>query len=173
MKFLLALMATLLLTACATYSYSGAGLKPGEARLDDVLKAMGPPAMRWQYADGAQQLAYPRGPWGVHTFMVFLGPDGRLQRIENVMDETAFAHVRPGMNKDQVLRVLGPSFPGWTAYFQARDELVWEWRYCDQWNEAARFDVLFDGTRGTVRSTQTQTEAQMGLCGEGMCACSR
>lgn len=170
MKRWIAILAASLLTACATYS--GAGLKPGESRLDDVLHAMGTPAQRWKDPDGSLQLAYPSGPWGVHTYMVFFGPDGRLKRIENVMDPEFFARVRPGMGTEQILRLLGPSEPAWTAYFPARDELVWEWRYCDQWNEAARFDVLFDGTTKTVRSTMSLTEAQRGLCAEGMCLCA-
>ena len=59
------LIATTLLAACA--SYSGSGLKPGEARLDEVEALMGPPAMRWQDADGSIRLAYPRGPAGLQT----------------------------------------------------------------------------------------------------------
>ena len=46
-----------------------------------------------------------------------------------------------------MLCILGPSEPSWTACFKTRDEVVWEWRYCDEWNEAARFDVLFDGSK--------------------------
>jgi hypothetical protein len=52
-----------------------------------------------------------------------------------------------------VLRLLGPSQPQWTEYFKARDELVWEWRFCDSWNQVALFDVLFDATTGIVRTT--------------------
>ena len=126
--------------------------------------------MRWQEPDGSQQLAYPRG---IHTFMVQIGADGRMQRIENVMGIKTFARISSGMTKNQVLRILGPSLPSGTAYFKARDELVWEWRYCDEWNEAARFDVLFDGSKETVRSTLSLTESQMGLCGDdGRCICA-
>jgi hypothetical protein len=171
MKPLLAFTSLLLLGACA--NYSGSGLQPGQAGVDDVLRVMGPPAQRWQDRDGSQQLAYPRGPSGFHTYMAYIGPDGKLQRLENVLDSTNFTHIQPGMSKNQVLRLLGPPQPGWTAYFPARDELAWEWRYCDQWNEAARFNVLFDASKGTVRSTLSQTEAVLGLCGEGSCICSR
>lgn len=171
MRFLSAIMTALLLCACA--AYSGSGLKPGVAQLDDVLRVMGQPAMRWQEPDGSLQLAYPRGPMGFHSYMARIGSDGKLQNIENVMDPKAFARIRAGMTKSQVLRILGPSEPSWTVYFKARDELVWEWRYCNDWNAAARFDVLFDGSRETVRSTMSQTESQMGLCGKGECWCSR
>jgi hypothetical protein len=168
MRLFITILSAFLLVACA--SYSGTGLKPGEARFEDVLRVMGNPAMRWQDSDGSQQLAYPRG---IHTFMVQIGSDGKMQRIENVMDMKTFARIRPDMTKSQVLRMLGPSVPSGSAYFKARDELVWEWRYCDEWNEPARFDVLFDGSKEVVRSTMSLTESQMGLCGrEGGCLCA-
>ncbi|MFA7241679.1 MAG: outer membrane protein assembly factor BamE [Sulfuricellaceae bacterium] len=170
MKHWIAIFSTLLLGACA--AYSGHGLKPGVDRLEDVVHVMGQPAMRWQDADGAAQLAYPRGPQGFHTYMAHIAPDGKLSRIENVMDQQSFARIQPGMTKTQVLRILGPAYPRWTEYFAARDELAWEWRYCDTWNDAARFNVLFDNTKETVRTTLSLTEAQKGLCGKGTCWCA-
>ena len=157
MRLWTSLLATMLLAACA--SYSGSGLKPGEARLDDVQGLMGSPAMRWQEPDGSVQLAYPRGPAGFHTFMVKLGPDGRLQSIANVLEENSFARIRAGITKDEVLRVLGPPEYSRSVYFKARDELVWDWRYCQVYGNPARFLVLFDGTSGTVRSTMALSEA--------------
>lgn len=153
---ILSLAAVVLLSACA--SFSGGDLVPGVTHVTEVEKLMGPPALRWRAADGSQQLAYPRGPAGFHTYMVHIGADGRLLRIQNVLNDDGFAAIRPGMSQEDVLRVLGPSDPGDTAYFAARDELVWGWRYCDSWNEAARFYVLFDATSGKVRSTMSMTE---------------
>ena len=147
---------TLALAGCA--SYSGSGLRPGEARLEDVVRLMGKPAMRWQDPDGSIQLAYPRGPAGIHTFMVKLGPDGRLQSIANVLDEAGLARIRPGMTQEQVLRVLGPPDYSRTAYFKARNELVWDWRACTYNVNIQRLYVLFDAAAGTVRSTMTQDE---------------
>ena len=157
LKRLLLIGCVLLLSACA--SYSGRGLNPGEATLNDVVTVMGEPAMRWQDADGREQLAYPRGPEGMQTFMAFVGADGRLERIEGVLDSKHFARIRNGQSdKAEVLRLLGPSYPYWTAYFKARDELVWEWRFCNDWNEVAKFDVLFDATTGIVRSTYQRSD---------------
>lgn len=170
MKRWMTIFSVLLLGACA--AYSGHELKPDADRLEDVLRVMGQPAMRWQEVDGTAQLAYPRGPQGYHTYMVHIGADGKLRRIENVMDAKSFALIQPGMTKTQVLRILGPSYPGWTEYYSARDELAWEWRFCDTWNDAARFNVLFDNTKETVRSTLSLTEAQKGLCGRGPCWCA-
>ena len=158
----LATLSLLLIAACA------GSLVPGDARLEDVERRMGTAALRWQEADGSLQLAYPQGPMGFATHMIHLAPDGRLLRIENVLDSEHFAQIVPGMDQDQVLRVLGPPQPHWTVYFAARDELAWEWRYCDAWNAAARFDVLFDATRGTVRSTLSLREN----CLQGDCSCA-
>lgn len=146
----------LALTACA--SYSGAGLRPGEAGLDDVLRLMGQPAMRWQNPDGSLQLAYPRGPSGAHTYMVMIGPDRRVQSIANVLDSAGLARIRPGMTQEQVLRVLGPPDYSRTAYFKARDELVWDWRACTYNLKIQRVYVFFDAAAGTVRSTMSQDE---------------
>lgn len=170
MKYWGAIIVTLLLGACA--AYDGRGLKPGTDGLEEVRSVMGQPALRWQDADGTLQLAYPRGPMGFHTYMVYLAPDGKLQRIENVLDEQVFARIRPDMAMAQVVRLLGPAQPEWSAYFPRRDELVWEWRYCDAASNAARFSVLFDQSRATVRSTMAMTEAQRGLC-ERQCSCGR
>ena len=156
-----------LLAACA--GYSGNALIVGRSGVDDVVGVMGEPRMQWTDANGARRLAYPRGPMGVHTFMVLIGPDGKLQRIENVMTPEAFNGIRAGMSEHEVLRALGPPQPGWTVYFKARDELVWEWRYCDDWGYAARFDVLFDGSKEIVRSTMSVRE----VCLNGSCPCAR
>lgn len=154
----LVLLSALMLGACA--GYAGHGLVPGVADENAVRATMGEPAMRWPRDGGGAQLAYPRGPAGFHTWMVFIGADGRLERIENALESGHFARIVEGMTEDEVLRTLGPPQPQWTAYFPARDERVWEWRYCDSWNEAARFNVLFDGTTRKVRSTLSWTEGQ-------------
>lgn len=171
MKPVMSISAAFFLAACA--SYGGGGLRPGESRLEDVERVMGVAAMRWQEADGSLRLAYPRGPAGFHTYMVRIGADGRLLEMRNVLEPESFRSIRPGMTQDEVLRVLGPSQPAWSAYFKARDELVWEWRYCDNLGEPARFDVLFDGAKGTARSTMTVLESQLPLAGDWPARCSR
>lgn len=158
-------LAALLCAACA----GGDHLRPGVSSIEDLHLAMGEPALRWQDADGSLRYAYPRGPAGFTTIMVKIDAGGTVRAVENVLDEAHFAAIAPGMEKEQVLRLLGPPQPHWTVYFAARDELAWEWRYCDAWNAAARFAVLFDATRGTVRSTISVREN----CMFGDCPCSR
>ena len=146
----------LLLSGCA--SYSGSGLKPGIASEADVLQTMGAPSLRWDLPDGGRQLAYPRGPAGFETFMVFIDGGGKLLRITEVLNTESFARIREGMTQAEVLQLIGPPQPQWTAYFKARDELVWEWRYCDYGGQLAFFDVLFDGTTQRVRTTMSRPD---------------
>jgi hypothetical protein len=147
----LLLAGTLLLSGCA--GYGGSDLKPGTSTLPEVIASMGAPALRWKNPDGSEQLAYPRGPAGTQTFMAYVGPDGRLQRIERVLDADHFARIRAGMSQDEVLRVLGPPGAEWTEYYSRRNELVWSWLSCNDWSLQEFFDVMFDGTTGNVRST--------------------
>ncbi|MEF8700097.1 MAG: hypothetical protein V5B32_00445 [Candidatus Accumulibacter sp. UW26] len=157
------LVAVLLLAACA--GYDGRGLQAGVATRSEVIASMGTPALGWRNADDSEQLAYPRGPAGAQTFMVFIDPRGRLQHIEPVLDMAHFARIEPGKtDQEGVLRLIGPPVPQWTSYFKARNELVWEWQFCDSWNQLARFDVLFDATTGIVR-TSYQRPALMGFNG--------
>lgn len=154
----LVVLLTLFLGACA--AYDGRGLPGEHATRAEVEARMGPPALAWTNPDGSQQLAYPRGPAGVHTFMAEIGPDGRLKSLRNVLDSSHFARIVPGLSQDEVLHLIGPPVPGWTVTFPRRDELVWEWRYCDDWNEPARFNVLFAASNGRVRSTLSLSERQ-------------
>jgi hypothetical protein len=148
--------------------YDGSSLNPGQSTLADVEAAMGAPAIRWVDPDHSVQLSYPRGPAGFHSFMVYLDPAGRLVRIQNVMDPSSFYRIEAGMDEKDVLRILGPSVTAWTGYFPARRELVWEWRYCDGFNHAARFDVLFDANTHKVRSSyghpETETQLDPRIC---------
>jgi outer membrane protein assembly factor BamE (lipoprotein component of BamABCDE complex) len=156
-----------LLSGCV--SYSGDSLKPGQSTLQDVEAAMGEPAMQWTDPDHSMQLSYPRGPAGFHSYMVYLDPAGHLQRIQNVMDLDSFYRISPGMTEQQVLRILGPSVPQWTNFFAARRELVWEWRYCNEFSQRARFDVLIDADSHKVRTSFGHAE----LCELDPCLCGR
>lgn len=149
MKRYIPLLSALLLSACA--SFSGSGLKPQQDSLADVLRVMGEPSMRWQDPDGAQQLAYPRDS-GAESFMVFIGSNGKLKSIDKVLNTEHFALIKEGMSKEQVLRILGPSIKDETVYYERRDELAWTWYFKD-YDDIARFHVMFDATKETVRKT--------------------
>ena len=147
----LVVLSVLLVSGCA--GYGGSNLKPGVSTLPEVLASMGESAMTWKNPDGSEQLAYPRGPAGTQTFMAYVGPDGKLQRIEKVLENAQFSRIRAGMSKDEVLRILGPSGSAWTQTYPRRNELVWSWLFCNDWSVQEFFDVMFDTTTGIVRST--------------------
>lgn len=167
MRSIFIILTALLFCSCAT-SYGGKRFVPGKTTMHDVLHTMGNPAMRWENPDGSTQLVYARGPVGYNTFMVSIGKDQKLQNIEDVLNPRYFSLIQPGMTKDQVLHTLGPSEPSWTRTFNARsgfiarNDLIWEWRYCSAAREASRFAVVFDNRTGMVRSTSQEPED----CGE-------
>ena len=144
------LMSAAALGACA--GYGGGNLVPGSARLDDVTRSMGTPAAQWREADGSLRLAYPHGPQGTTTFMVTLGPDGTLRRIENVLDERHFAAVVPGKSdRDAIARMFGP--PREKIDFDRSNEETWEYRFRDVYTYPARFIVVFDRASGLVKTS--------------------
>lgn len=142
------------LATCA--GYGGTDLKPGASTLPEVIASMGAPAMRWKEGNGREQLAYPRGPLGTQSFMVFVGTDDRLEPIEAVLNMEHFARIEPGKS-DKVLRIPVPSLLP-PEYFTARNELAWEWRFRNSLSQRMFFGVLFDGTTGIVRTTYQHQE---------------
>lgn len=156
MRLTLCLLYCLVLTGCATYGDSA--LQPGQSTTTRIEQRLGPPALRWSEASGGETLVYPTGPMGYHTWFFRTNAEHVLIERKNVLNSAHFAKIQAGMSEEEVLRVIGPPYPAWTVYFKARDELVWEWRYCDVFREPARFSVLFDATAGTVRSTFSSPE---------------
>jgi hypothetical protein len=139
-----ALVALILAAGCANFS----GISPGDSAPTVEARA-GAPATVWKNADGSEVWEYPSGPSGVQTFMIDIGPDRTVRAVRQVLREEYFSKVVPGMSRDEVRRVLGRPKEVW--YFPARDEEVWTWRYLEV--NYRLFNVLFDRTSGTVRST--------------------
>ncbi len=140
MRRLAAAAALAFLAGCA--SYGGYGLTPGvdgEARLAAV---MGEPAAKWRNTDGSSDWAYPRGPTGYDTFMVHVSGAGKIASIEKVLDPAHFARVVRGLDKDQVLRIVGP--PARVEEFASRGETAWDYRFMDSWGYSSYFTVLLD-----------------------------
>ena len=147
---------TLFLSACATYGVNS--LQPGVSPLPEVIATMGMPAMNWKDPDGREQLAYPSGPYGTQTYMVFIGADRRLERIEEVLDYPHFARiVIDKSTREDVLRLIGPPYAPWTTYYEGFNQIAWEWNYCNAWRQVARFNVYFDAATGIVRRTEQRT----------------
>lgn len=148
MKRLLLLLApALLASACAMQ-----GPRPG-ATAEEVVSSMGPPAVELRDPDGTRHLAYPSGPFGWQTYMAHVDSSGRLQGVEQVLDDTRFNSISPGMTTDQLLRLIGP--PSQRVYFGNLRQTAWDYRYRDTWGYVAILSVMVDdGGRVASRITQ-------------------
>jgi outer membrane protein assembly factor BamE (lipoprotein component of BamABCDE complex) len=129
------------LSGCAGYGVSS--LEPGKTTETEVRRIMGDPALRIAASDGSTQLAYPTGPMGTKTFMAHVAADGRLTRIEQVLDEEHFARIATGRStQEDVRRIIGPPFN--VGRFPRQNYVAWDYRFKDAWGYRAELTVLFD-----------------------------
>ena len=137
--------AVALLGACASYG-------PGALRVGDaeaaVVQSMGTPAARYAMPGGVTRLAYARGPFGKHTYMVDLGPDGRVARWHQALGENEFAALQMGTSVDDLLRTYGP--PAKKQARGIRPGEVWSYRYPTY--ECRWFQVTLDPAQTVVEA---------------------
>lgn len=112
------------LTACSGYAPPAnlSGLTT-----DQIVAQMGPPETRRPIEGGGTRLEFPRGPYGVHTWFVYLDASGRAVRSEQVLNEQNFLKINPGMSEDEVRRTLGR--PGEVDGLARSRGTVWSYRY--------------------------------------------
>lgn len=120
----LAAVLTLGLAACA--SYGPGALSPG-LDADAIMRRMGTPTDRHALPDGGTRLEYARGPAGLHTYMLDLGPDGRLRGWFQVLTPAHFARVEPGWTRERVRQTLGR--PTQEQRFARLGQRVWSYRF--------------------------------------------
>lgn len=111
-----------LLGGCAT----GHSLVPGQSTEADVRAQMGAPGDTYVDANGDRVWEYARGAEGFHTYMVRMGPDGKVKEVAQVLTEERLARIVPGKTtRLEVRRLLGrPSFEDTYGV-----GLTWSWRY--------------------------------------------
>ncbi|MBB3259491.1 outer membrane protein assembly factor BamE (lipoprotein component of BamABCDE complex) [Paraburkholderia bannensis] len=127
------------------------GLTPGVSTLEQVRAQMGKPETERVFDDGSRRLEYPRGPQGLKTWMVDIGPNGRLVAITQALTAENFAKVRIGMREDEVRSLLGK--PGQIAAYRLKQETVWSWKWLEGGvTPEAYFNVHF-GPDGRVSTT--------------------
>jgi SmpA/OmlA family protein len=111
-----------LLGGCAT----GHSLVPGQSTEADVRARMGAPTDTRVEADGDRVWEYARGREGFHTYMVRIGPDGRVKEVTQVLTEERLARIVPGKTtRSEVRRLLGP--PSFEDRYGVGQ--TWSWRY--------------------------------------------
>ncbi len=157
MKFLFVAIAVASLSGCA--SYSGRGLENGANR-QEVQNLMGEAAARYQDPTGGEVWAYPRGPRGLHSYMVRFDGQGRMRSIEQVLQESSFAMIRIGQDRgDDVLRRLGPYWLA--ADFPRQKERVWTWRFRNAMAQPAQVHVTFDESSVVKRVEQVAEDQEV------------
>lgn len=128
-------------------------LKPGISTEAEVKHLMGEPGMEWQNQDGSRTWEYTRQPEGMVCYMLTLGTDGILRSIEQALTPENLARVQPGMDKEQVRRLLGK--PRSKQTFALKHEEIWDWKVGREITTDQLFNVHFDldgRVTGTRRS---------------------
>ena len=139
--------------ACAAGCANFSAIAPGDSA-QSVAERVGKPVTVWKNSDGSELWQYPQGYYATQTFIVTVDPDQRVRELHQALSEPYFSKVQAGMSRDDVYRLLGRPREVW--YFPPRDEEVWVWRYYD--TAYMFFNVLFDRTRGAVRTVQRLEE---------------
>lgn len=124
-------LAMFLLAGCASYSFDGRGLVPGQSRANDVEAQMGAPSDRITLSNGSAIWYYTHGPMGHHTYAVRLSPDGVVQSIEQVLTVRNLTKLVSGVTTgSDVKEVLGP--PWRITRMDRQQRNVWEYRMYGQ-----------------------------------------
>jgi hypothetical protein len=139
---LLALAA--MLAGCANF----AAISPG-ASAQELEARVGTPARVWKNPDGSEAWEYPRGPLGVETYMVTLGPDRTVREIRQVLSEEYISKLHAGMSRDDVGRLVGT--PRYISFSALNDEEIWSWRYREWSVRDMELYAQFDRATGALK----------------------
>ncbi len=138
------LILCLLPSACSSYAPPQAVV--GMSR-DQIVARMGEPDAELPLNQGVR-LEFARGPFGRHTWFVYVDSGGRVSRAEQVLNEQNFSLISPGMTHDDVRQILGR--PSEMEMLARERGLVWNFRYEN--NSCLWFQVELSLER-KVRST--------------------
>ena len=141
----LVLLLPALLAACASFS----AVNPG-ASARQVETLVGAPASVWKNADGSEVWEYPRGPFGVETYMVTLGPDRAVREVRQVLSEETISKLQAGMSREEVRRLVGS--PRYVGFSNRTDEEIWSWRYRAWKVRTMDLYVQFDRPTGRLKT---------------------
>ena len=127
-------------------------IKPGQTTANEVRTRMGEPGAQYSNDDGSVTWEYDRQPSGVHCYMITIGPDQVVQKLEQVLTESNYAKAREGLSKAEIRRLYGR--PGSIQRFDNLREEIWEWRIEGMPPmDETYFMVHFDTGHGGVKKT--------------------
>jgi len=104
----------------------------------------------WKNADGSEVWEYPRGPFGVETYMVTLGPDRAVREVRQVLSEETISKLQAGMSREEVRRLVGS--PRYVGFSNRTDEEIWSWRYRAWKVRTMDLYVQFDRPTGRLKT---------------------
>src|SRR5512144_2418965 len=138
-----------LLGACANY----ASITPGTPAAA-VESHSGKPSRVWPDAGGGSTWEYPMGPQGRYTYMVRMGPEGRVARVDQVLDWTTFRRIVPGMPMAEVEHLLGRPYS--RVAFPLTGQTAWAWRFME--TVTPRCFYAYEGADHRVAATGARDE---------------
>lgn len=133
-------------------------LEEGVATEADVRRQFGSPAAVAQRPDGSKLLEYPRQPEGWTNYAITIGPDGKMSSLRQLLTPANVARVKPGMDKLEVLELLGKTAK--SQFFELKGEEIWDWRYMDG-RQYKVFSVSFDRQGKVVSSASIDDPREM------------
>lgn len=126
LKFLVLFVPCLAVVLSACTGYAPGKLAVGDSA-DEALRQLGSPTGRYALPQGATRLEFARGPFGKHTYMVDVDPQGRVSGWRQVLTENDFNAVVPGMAQDELLKRIGRPSERRSGGYQPGE--VWSYRY--------------------------------------------
>ncbi len=133
---------TCLFSLAACSSYAPPADMAGKTA-EELVARMGQPEQRRPMAAGTR-LEFPRGPYGRETWFVYLDAAGRAVRSEQVLTETNFNQISPGMEQEEVRRRLGR--PGEAKSLGRSRGEVWSYRYESPFCQWFQVEIANDQT---------------------------
>jgi hypothetical protein len=102
---IMGLFSTLLVTLGCDRVASGE-LQAGQSTVADLKLKMGEPASVNREGD-KEIWEYPLGPEGTRTYMMTVNAQGTVEKIDQVLIDSNFKRIQPGMTITEVRRILG------------------------------------------------------------------
>ena len=149
-----------------------AELEEGVATEADVRARFGPPEKVWDASDmaktplsgsaiaaaapGARTFEYNRQPEGAVNYMITIGPDGRMSALRQVLKESTFAQILPGMPMETVRKMLGK--PVKITPYVLKQTTHYDWRYLATPNTPMIFSVVFDSNLSVISASSANDE---------------
>jgi len=119
-RAVLVLFPALFAAGCANF----AAIEPG-ASAQQIETLAGAPANVWKNADGSEVWEYPRGPFGVETYMVTLGPDRAVREVRQVLSEETISKLQAGMSREDRTRLgITDGLVRMSVGLEATEELI-------------------------------------------------